>query len=53
MNLYLIILPASFIDLKGPFHPACIARVASWLASVVTIDNDKGEPRDGASKHAG
>ena len=26
-----------FLDLKGLFHPACLARVVSWFAFVVAI----------------
>ena len=42
--------------LKGPFHPAFLARVVSWLAFVVAIfmghenGGNKGQPRDDACK---
>ena len=43
-------------DLKALIQPAYLARVASWLAFVVTIfmahenGDNKDQPRDGASK---
>ena len=44
------------VNFKGLFHPACLARVVSWLAFVVLIfmehgnGDDEGQPRNDTCK---
>ena len=47
---------AQAVNLKGMFHPACLARVVSWIAFVVAIfmghenGDNKGNSRDDTCK---